>query len=522
MAKRKAKHHDTPPRPQQRMYGGAQINRLTDGWVTASTSADAEISSSMVRLRNRARQLVRDSDYARQALRTIANNVIGTGIRLQSQVRMQRGGKLDQGINDRIEEEWADWCKADSCHTAGRLTFAEIERLAVASMAESGEVFIRLVRAPFGDSRTPLALEVIEADLLDETKDDYGTRGGGRGGEWRMGVQVDEWGRPINYAFLKRHPGDIRASGGREHMIVPAADVVHLMLCERPGQTRGVSWFASAIKRLHHLAGYEEAEVVRARASSSLMGFVTSPEGELFGEEVLEGERVTSFEPGVFKYLNPGETVSVPTLDAPDGQFEPFLRAMLRAMAAGIGVAYESISRDYSQSNYSSSRLSLLEERENWKALQQMIISNLHRRVYEAWLDAAVTVGELPFPDYQQNRRRYQSARWMPRGWGWVDPTKEVEANKMAVRCGFTTQAQVVAEQGGDLEELLMARKAELDRSNELGIKFETDPADDIQGGAPGMSAQPGKKKVVDTLKGSTSADGGSEPGAGGEATQAV
>ena len=110
----------------------------------------------------------------------------------------------------------------------------------------------------------------------------------------------------------------------------------------------------------------------------------------------------------------------------------------------------------------------------------------------------------------------------MPRGWGWVDPAKEVEANKMAVRCGFTTQAQVVAEQGGDLEELLMARKAELDRSNELGIKFETDPADDIQGGAPGMSAQPGKKKVVDTLKGSTSADGGSEPGTGGEATQAV
>jgi capsid protein len=42
-----------------------------------------------------------------------------------------------------------------------------------------------------------------------------------------------------------------------------------------------VTWFASALMRLHMLQGYEEAEVVRARASSALMGFIQSPEGEL-------------------------------------------------------------------------------------------------------------------------------------------------------------------------------------------------------------------------------------------------
>ena len=35
-------------------------------------------------------------------------------------------------------------------------------------MIESGEVFIRLVKQPFGDSKVPLGLEVIEADLLDD------------------------------------------------------------------------------------------------------------------------------------------------------------------------------------------------------------------------------------------------------------------------------------------------------------------------------------------------------------------
>jgi capsid protein len=50
--------------------------------------------------------------------------------------------------------------------------------------------------------------------------------------------------------------------------------------------------------RLHMLQGYEEAELVRARASSALMGFITSPEGELMGDEVYQGERVSEFTAG--------------------------------------------------------------------------------------------------------------------------------------------------------------------------------------------------------------------------------
>jgi lambda family phage portal protein len=178
----------------------------------------------------------------------------------------------------------------------------------------------------------------------------------------------------------------------------------------------------------------------------------------------------------VFKYLAPGEKVTVPQLDAPDGQLEPFLRAMLRAMAAGVGCSYETISRDFSQTNYSSSRLSLLEDRENWKALQHFMIENFHRPVFEAWLEMAVLGGALSLPAYETDPDRYRRVRWMPRGWSWVDPAKEVEAYKTAVRCGFKTQADVVAEQGGDLEELLLARKAEVDRAEELDLYFDSDP----------------------------------------------
>jgi lambda family phage portal protein len=472
--KRKAQTAQAAPR--RRMYQGAQFSRLTADWVTSNTSADSEVYGSAQKLRDRARQLCRDNDYARQALRAIEGNVIGQGIPFQSQVRMQRGGKLDTGINDAIEAAWKRWSYAQHCHTGGKLCFADIERLVIRACAESGEVFVRLVRQSFGGSTIPLAMEVIEADQLDD-----GLNGRSQqGNEIRMGVEVDGWGRPIAYHFLAYHPGDYQFSNQQistqRHKRIPAEEVIHLYRSERPGQTRGVTWFASAIQRLHHLAGYEQAEVVRARASSALMGFITSPEGELIGDDVMDGERVSNFEPGVFKYLNPGEEITVPSLDAPDGQFEPFLRAMLRAMAAGIGCSYETISRDFSQTNYSSSRLSLIEDRDHWRILQSWLIENFHRRVFSEWLDLAVLSNALALPGYEQQPERFKAARWMPRGWAWVDPAKEVAAYKEAVRCGFKTLADVVAEQGGDLDELLLARQSELAKLDEMGIVVDSDP----------------------------------------------
>jgi lambda family phage portal protein len=466
--------------PRRRMYEGAKFSRLTADWVTGNTSADSEVYGSAQKLRDRARQLCRDNDYARQALRAIEGNVVGQGIPFQAQVRMLRGGRLDGGINDQIEQAWRQWTKARHCHTGGKLTFHDIERLVVRACAESGEVFVRLVKQPFGGSSVPLAIEVLEADLLDD-----GLNGRSQqGNEIRMGVEVDTWGRPVAYHVLAYHPGDYQFSNQQistqRHKRVPAEEVIHLYRMERPGQTRGVTWFASAIQRLHHLQGYEQAEVVRARASSALMGFITSPEGELQGDEVMNGERVSNFEPGVFKYLAPGESVSVPQLDAPDGQFEPFLRAMLRAMAAGVGCSYETISRDFSQTNYSSSRLSLLEDRDHWRILQNWLIENLHQRVFDAWLDMAVLSGALPLPNYELQADRYKAVRWMPRGWAWVDPAKEVEAYALAVRNGFKTLSEVVAEQGGDLEELMRARRQELDDAEQLDLKFDTDPSADV------------------------------------------
>jgi lambda family phage portal protein len=352
-----------------------------------------------------------------------------------------------------------------------------MERLLVRSMAESGEVFVRMIRQPFGGSRVPFALQVLEADYLID--DDVPQAMAGN--TVRLGIEVDSYLRPQAYHFYANHPGDTYAGNPRTNgrrIRVPADEVIHLFLSERPGQTRGVTWFASALMRLHMLQGYEEAEVVRARAASALMGFITSPEGELVGDEIYDGDRVSEFTPGVFKYLQPGESVTVPDLNAPDGQLEPFTRSMLRAAAAGIGVSFESISKNFSESNYSSSRLSLLEERDTYKVMQRYMIENFHQEVFAAWMDMAVLSGELNLPGYETNPDRYRTAKWVPRSWEWVDPQKEVNAYKIAVRSGFKTLGQVIAEQGGDLDDYLTARQSELAKLDDKNIVVDTDPSE--------------------------------------------
>jgi len=475
------KKETAPATAPRRAYNGAGFGRVLDDWIASSTSQDAEARMAIRTLRNRARELARNNDYVVNALRAIQNNVIGRGVSLQSQIMRSRGpgaGALDKPLNDAVETAWEYWKRAPNCHVGGTLSFNEIERLLIRGVAQDGEAFVRIIRGQrFGKSRVPLALEIIEADLLDENFNGEHINGN----QIRMGVEVDQWFRPAAYWFFTQHPGDIQfgSVGAMEQrrIRVPAADVIHLFRTERPGQTRGVPWMASAMTRLRHMGGYEEAEVIAARASACYMGFIQTPDPTFEGDMVVDGDRTSEFSPGKIQTLGPGEEFKEYSPNRPSGLLDPFMRYMLRGVAAGVGVSYETLSKDYSQSNYSSSRLAILDDRDTWRTLQDWMIEAFHQRVLDEWLDMAVLSLTLSLPGYEANPETYYAAmRWIARGWNWIDPQREIAAYKTAVRSGFMTLTDVVAQNGGDIEELFATRARELDTCDKLELIFDTDP----------------------------------------------
>lgn len=465
-----------------RMYSSAVESRLTSDWKPSNSSADAELVSSLTKLRARSRSLCRDSSYAKRARVIVVNNVIGTGIGMQAQV-MNTRGELSARVNDSIEEAWSDWCQADSCHTGGRLSFKHFERALMAQVFEAGEVFVRKHYRPFGKSNVPFALELIEAErLADEFASPHIMAMGGN--HVRMGVEADEFYRPIAYHIRKRHPSEIRFSGPTVDMVerVPADQIIHLCVIDRWPQTRGEPWMHTALRTFNDMSGYTEAEITRARAQASVPWTIETPEdAEAFAELQPDGSYEMESEPGVAKRLNPGEKMNAPSPNSPNPALDPFMRYMLREVAAGTGPSYESLSRDYSQSNYSSSRLALLDDRDLWRFYQSWFICDFRQHVHREWLrqaSLARAIEALPPAQYIADVKRHEAVLYKPRGWSWIDPTKEVEAYKEAIKAGFTTRTDVIAQTAGgmDIEDMDNARERELRLSKEKGLKFDTDP----------------------------------------------
>jgi len=491
------------PRTGQRLYHAAATDRLTFGWRAPNNSADSELASSLRQMRGRSRAAMRDIPYAKRARVVVVNNVIGAGVGMQGNIRTA-DGKLQKSANDGIEAAWHKWVRADSCHTGGALHFSDLERAAMGQVFESGEVFIRLHVRQFGASAVPLALELIEAERI---ADDFSQPIGANGeNQVRMGVEVDTFGRAVAYWIREHHPSEIRyAINATDKMIrVPADQIIHLRIVDRWPQTRGEPWLHATMRRLNDMEGYSEAEIVAARGAAAYMAFIKTPDNSPIPVDgQIEDQRVIDMSPGIVEQLPPGWDVVMNNPNRPNPNMDPFMRLMLREVAAGVGVSYESLSRDYSQSNYSSSRLALLDDRDLWRTLQQWWIRAFREPLHRAWLRQAVlagAVGSVTIDAYLNRAEHYEQVKFKPRGWNWVDPTREVEAYRQAVLSGFMTVSDVIAQTGNgrDLEDVLQERASELELMEDLDLEFDTeytDPADLVQPAtaapAPAEPAEP-------------------------------
>jgi lambda family phage portal protein len=469
------------------MYAAAQQSRLTSSWQTPTGTSDAEIRTSLTNLRARSRALTRDSAYAKRARVVITNNVIGGGMGLQAQVKSTRK-RLMTSVNEAIEDTWKYWNRAEHCHVGGSLHFSDLERLCLDQVVEAGEVFVRQHYTTFGGCAIPYALELIESERVPHEEIGAVIT---PGNEIRLGVEVDRFYRPVAYWIRDRHPSDFQfpsSRGSEEIRRVPASEIIHLRVIERWPQTRGIPWFHGVARKLNDMDGYSEAEIVAARASAQPVGSEENPDPlDPTVERQEDGTYQQEWQPGmIFR----GKKITFYSPNRPNTALDPFMRYMLREVAAGIGVSYEALSRDYSQSNYSSSRLSLLDDRDLWRVLQMWFIRGFRDIVHRNWLQQAVLakqiVGITP-EQYALNRDKFEAVKYKPRGWSWVDPTKEVEAYKEAEKAGYITKTQIISNtaEGKDIEDVLAERREELDAAAELDLEFDTDPGADEKSAAP-------------------------------------
>lgn len=457
----------------KRAYAGANTGRLFDDFKSSERSADSELYPAIRRLRSRARDLARNNEYAKRYLTLLKNNVVGDrGFTLQVKA-LTSDGKLDESGNQAVEDRWRIWGRSGNCTVDGRLSWIEVQKLVIESCARDGEAFIRIHRnRTFQDS---ISLEIIEPDRVDEEL----SKRAANGNEIRMGVELNEYKRPVAYHLLSYHPGDYdftSMSTSPKHIRVPAEQIIHVYMPLRAGQTRGETWFAPALATMKQLGALREAAVVNARVGASKMGFFTSPSGDGFvADDLDDAVPIMEAEPGTFHQLPQGVEFTSFDPQYPSNEFDSFHKACLKGIASGLGISYNSLSNDLESTSYSSIRQGALEERDAYRNMQSFILDAFVRKVYDAWLASTMEMGAIIVPLREYDRFRARS-EFRGRAWQWVDPQKEMTAAVLGLKNGILSLQDVAANYGKDVEELLAQIQRDKSLMEQFGVKYALEP----------------------------------------------
>jgi lambda family phage portal protein len=444
------------PRQAGRAWLAAQPSRLlADLPGGAAAAPNRDIRQQLAVLRARSRWLAQNDGYTAGLLKMLRRNVVGPkGFTLQMRVANERDGKQDDIANRIIEAGWSEWCRVGACDVTGRLSFDDFCRMLIVGIARDGEALVRRHRsARF--NRFGFALEALDPSQLDETVNGRPAGDMPAGNVVRMGVELSVYGRAEAYWMKTLVPNDDVTAQGRGTMRtvrIPADEIMHVFMSDWPGQARGVPWIASGIRTLAMLDGYAEAELTAARVAAGKMGFYKiDADQEPDGELTEDGRLMQQAEAGSFELLPKGVSFEGYDPQHPNTAFKDFVGATLRPAAAGVGVSYNAFANDAEGMNYSTLRATELEDREEFRTIQQWMIGAFCLPVFEQWLTESLlsnALGGLPASKYW----KFNKPEFVPRGWQWVDPLKEVAAMEKAVALGITSRTQIVAAQGGDID----------------------------------------------------------------------
>jgi lambda family phage portal protein len=494
-----------PRRRSSRAYDGAGDGYRTDGWDARSTSAKSESGGGLVKLRDRSRDLVRNTAWGRRIVDALVSNIIGTGIRPM----LETGS---EALDKKALRAWAEWSK--SCYPGNRSTAYTMQSMVARSWVESGEVLLRKRPRRQADMPgvVPLQIQVLEADMLDHTMTQgvWSATQGVLAGSVVQGVEFDPLDRRVAYHLHKTHPGDawLVFGTGFETVRVKAENVVHLYQEARPGQVRGIPWMHAVIPAVWDLAGYADAERVRAKAAACIMAWVQggdpdtgvpigvdgigpAEDSDAPGEVAVttDGDPIERMMPGFVGYLPDGKTVEVTSPGTAQG-YSDYVSASLHEIAAGVGLSYSTLSGDMGDANFAQGKLGQNEQHRLMRAIREQVFCPFVMDPLWSWfVTQAILSGHLP------DDERLYGVKWSSPQIESVDPLTDAKAHLAQMRAGTHSRREIISGRGRDPEDVDAEIAADKAARLKMGIILDSDPSQTatsgtIQGG--GTDAQDG------------------------------
>jgi lambda family phage portal protein len=394
--------------------------------------------------------LRRNNSLVQSLCRLRETDVIGAGI-------IPRAKSGDDETDARLEELWAEY--SESPELTQTLSMREVQQqLASLTMI-------------FGDGGLFLhksgRVQLVEGDRIGEEGGGNSIfrnpMSNGRNGTEETnrrriieGVEINAEGRPIAY-----HIGHRDDAGGLVDVrrVIARNFIFHRKLM-RPNQLRGIPQLASVVPDLTDVGEYDEIEMVGAKVAASLAAVVKRDGATDFelaataaGDD--QSERLETFEPGRFHYLEPDEDISVINSSGrPNSDAISYLEYRLRKIGASIGIPLEFLLMTIGDTSFSASQGMVLLYQATTEATQRDLYPVLSR--WWRWrVGKWIKDGEIEVPE-RANPFRVQ---WQPPSFRWINRAAQVKADAAYLTMGALSLDDITATFGSTAGEA-MEKKA--------------------------------------------------------------
>lgn len=508
------------------LEGAERTSRETVNWQVASVPPDRAINSVKEPADARAKDMVINDGYARGAIQTHMDSIVGAQYRLNAKIAWQ--------VIPGATKEWADEAQevierrfhliaeSEACYldAAGMNTFTGKIRLGVAGFVMTGEILETSEWDRSANRPIQTCFQSVDPSRLRNPDWNMDTR------DLRRGVKVDRRGKPLGYYIQRNHPNAFWP--GSYDMLdfayIPRAkpwgrpQVIHIIEQLFPDQHRGVADMVAALKRMRmtkHLQDVTlqnavinatycaaiESEMPTAEMIVAMGGDASSPESlnnaigaYLTGlQKYLAGAENIALDGAMIPHLYPGTSLNMKTLGTTGNLGTDFESSLLRHTAAALGLDYAEFSRDYSKMSYATAKLSTENTRRAMRSRKKAVADRLANAIYSNVLEEFIAQGEVPLPqgftrdDYYAPLMRdaFSRCSWIGTGTGQIDELKETQAAILRIKAGLSTYEIEIGRLGEDWREVFEQAAIEADLRAEKGIVFDlnTNKGNTGQGG---------------------------------------
>lgn len=508
------------PQPQAFVggaYDGAnRFDRTIALWNPSRGSADGDILPNKGITDARARDSIRNDAYVGGGSTLHKDNIVGAQFLLNAKPNYEVLGLTEawaEEFQKEVEAKFTLWAESPNnwVDASRKNTFTDLIRLAVGIYVSCGEVVasVEWLRDWSGVRPFNTAIQMIDTDRL-RTPDTMI-----EGPLLRGGVERNIYGAPQGYYIQVAHPRDYMDPDAWRFKYVPARkpwgriQLIHLFEQQRPDQSRGISEMVAALKEMRITKKFRDVVLQNAVLNAT---FAASIESELPTEAVYQaigggnmndpgaaiagyaeaylgaiaeyaGSSKNTFLDGVrIPHLFPGTKLQL----RPAGQGGPlgqeFEQSLLRYIAANLGVSYEQLSRDYTQTNYSSARAAMTETWKFMMSRKRVVADTFATHIYRLWFEEAVNKGEIKSmigvaPSIYEglNMDAYTSCDWIGAARGQIDELKETQAAVLRLKYNLTTYEQEMGKQGQDWRKVMQQRERENKEMEDRGLTIEED-----------------------------------------------